>query len=85
MNFSNLEIRSTAMSNLQNIAYFAYGKIILLSMLTGADGSVRGRAVDEVLHIRQYEDNTGRGDETMFSSAHITKVRKFKIPKIDEE
>ena len=71
------------MNNFQNNAYFAHGENILLTMLTDDDESVRGRAVDKVLQIRQYEDNIGRTDENLSSSANMTKVRKFKIPKID--
>ena len=71
------------MNNLQNNAYFGHGENILLTMLADDNESVQRRAVDKALQIEQYEDNKGRADEIMSFSAHMTKVRKFKIPKID--
>ena len=70
------------MNNLQNNVYFVHGENILLTMLADDNKSVQGHAADKVTQIIQYEDNTGRADENMSSSAHMTKVRKFKIPEI---
>ena len=52
-------------------------------MLADDDESVRVRAVDKVLQIRQCEDNADRADKNMSSLAHMEKVRKFKIPKVN--
>ena len=76
MNFSDSQIWSTAVDN----EYFAHGKNLLLTMLGDDDGSVRGRALDKVLQIRQHEDSIGRVDKNMSSSAQ--KFASLKSPKL---
>ena len=71
------------MNNLQNNAHFAHGENILLIMLADDDESIRGPAVDKVLKMRQHENNTGCTDGNMSFSANMTKVCKFRTPKID--
>ena len=78
MGFPNEIIQDLAVAILQQNAYFAHHKNILLAMLADNDHNVRLLAVNKILSIRisqKNSDNVGHDEEV--------DVRKFIIPKIN--
>ena len=78
MGFPNKIIQDIAVAVLQQNAYFAHHKNILLAMLANNDHNVRLLAVNKILCIRVSKknvDNVGRNEEV--------DVKKFIIPKIN--